>query len=143
MARPFVVRVSPDPDLVDDCEAMFRLPSAVYRPSHEESFPVTPPLDDPPLIRAASTLTLPPALKKCLIALALEKVADICVVNTPVQVALETGDCSAAEVVTAVVFGDPAATAEPGGHTQRQCHPTGLGCQRVQQCERLPHLLRR
>jgi hypothetical protein len=34
------------------------------------------------------------------------------VVNTPVQVALETGDCSAAEVVTAVVFGDPAATAE-------------------------------
>ena len=102
---PFVVSVSPDPDLVDACAAMSRLPIAVVvrslnTVSLEPSIPVT---------QEGSTLILPPALKNALIVLLLANVTDLSMVEVEFHVPAFVDDPTAF-VPNAVAEVDPAAT---------------------------------
>jgi len=100
-----VVNVSPDPDLVDECAPMSRLPVAVVvRSLNTVSF-------DPaiPVTQEGSILILPPALKKCLILSASANVTDLSIVEEEFHVP-EFVDDPTALVPSAVAFGHPEAT---------------------------------
>ena len=104
-AKPLVVKVSPEPDLVDVCEPMSRLPVAVVvrssnTVSFEPSIPVT---------QLGSILIFPPALKKCLILSASANVTDLSIVDVVFQVAALV-DEPTAFVANAVADVHPPAT---------------------------------
>ena len=103
--RPFVVSVSPDPDLVLACAPMSRLPIAfTVRSLNTSSF-----VPSIPVTQLGSTLILPPALKKALIVLLLANVTDLSMVADPLYVAPLVLDPTAF-VPSAVTFTPPAAT---------------------------------
>ena len=104
-ARPFVVSVSPDPDLVVASAPMSRLPVAVVVSSSN----TTSLLPAMPVTQVGSSLILPPALKKCLMVSADANVTEISIVDVEFQVA-EFVTVVSAFVVKAVAFGEPAAT---------------------------------
>ena len=105
-ARPLVVSVSPEPDLVDACEPMSRFPVAVVVRSLN-TVSLSPSI---PVTQVGSILILPPALKKCLILSADAKVTDLSIVEVEFHVP-EFVDVPTAFVPRAVAEVDPAATA--------------------------------
>ena len=105
-ARPLVVSVSPDPDLVVACDPKSRLPVAVVvkslnTSSFDPSIPVT---------QVGSILILPPALKKCLIVSASANVTDLSMVDVEFHVP-EFVEVPTAFVPSAVADVEPPATA--------------------------------
>lgn len=104
--RPFVVNVSPDPDLEVDCALRSTLPMAASSCENTVSLSPSTDPDVPGLI-----LMNPPALKKCLKASAEPKVIDLSIVEVEFHVpelVLEPAACD--EIAVAPV--DPPATAD-------------------------------
>ena len=100
-----VVCVSPDPDLVDACAPMSRLPTAAVSSENTVSLD---PVVDPDI--AGSTLMLPPALKNALIVALSANVTDLSIVEVLFHVP-ELVDVPIALVESAVAPVEPAATA--------------------------------
>ena len=94
---PFVVSVSPEPDLVVACAPRSRLPIAVVVRS-SKTVSLSPSI---PVTQVGSILILPPALKKCLIVSAFANVTDLSIVDELFHVP-EFVDEPTAFVVTAV-----------------------------------------
>ena len=95
--RPFVVRVSPEPDLVVECAAMSMLPNELPMSINDWSLTFD---EFDSAFAVIVNLILPPALKKCLKASALAKVAEISEVALEPQPLDEVTVCSAAEIAS-------------------------------------------
>ena len=101
-----MVNTSPDPDLVELLDPISKLSIAVPKVENDVSFALTVAAEIPTVI-----LTLPPELKNHLISLALVNVTETsCVADVSQPSEAVVTVCSAAEVVNAVAFGQPAAT---------------------------------
>jgi hypothetical protein len=104
IARPFVVRVSPDPDLADACALMSRFPNAASSSWNTVSLSPSTVPEVPGLQRM-----YPPPLKNALITALLEKVIDLSMLEVEFHVPLLVVVPAATDDI-AVALGDPAAT---------------------------------
>ena len=104
-ARPLVVSVSPDPDLVDASDLRSRLPTAVHRSAKTVSF-----RPSMPVVAVGAILMNPPPLKNALMVLLLANVTDLSIVDVEFHVPeFELAPAAADPIAVADV--DPPATA--------------------------------